>query len=63
MSATTWLENTHLVRSFNENKTTLIIHCEDCGKFKTKRSLSPKCTVCLFGMSTKEAIKRGYIQS
>jgi len=63
MSATTWLENTHPDRSFNENKTTLILHCVGCGKFKDKRSLSPKCTVCLFGMSTKEAIKRGFIQA
>ncbi len=49
--------------SLNENKTTLVLHCVGCGKFKDKRSLSPKCTVCLFGMSTKEAIKRGFIQS
>ena len=46
-----------------ENKTTLVLHCVGCGKFKDKRSLSPKCTVCLFGMSTKEAIKRGFIQA
>jgi len=63
MSATTWLENCNSDRSFNENKTTLILHCVGCGKFKDKRSLSPKCTVCLFGMSTKEAIKRGFIQA
>jgi len=44
-----------------ENKTTEIFHCVGCGKFKDKRSLSPKCTVCLFGMSTKEAVKRGFI--
>ena len=73
MSATTWLENgkadrselvtLELMESFNENKTTLILHCVGCGKFKDKRSLSKKCTVCLFGMSTKEAIKRGFIHA
>jgi len=47
----------------NENKTTLVLHCVGCGKFKDKRSLSNKCTVCLFGMTTEEAIKRGFIQA
>ena len=36
-------------------------HCVKCGKFKDKRSTDPRCTVCLFGLSTKEAIKRGFI--
>ena len=47
----------------NENKTTLVLHCVGCGKFKDKRSRSKKCTVCLFGMSHEEAVKHGYIQS
>ena len=46
-----------------ENKTTLVFHCVGCGKFKDKRSKSPKCTVCLFGMSHKEAVKHGFIQA
>jgi len=50
-------------QSFNENKTTVIIHCIGCGKFKDKKSLSTLCTVCLFHMTTEEAIERGYIQS
>ena len=49
--------------SFNENKTTVIIHCVGCGKFKDKKSLSTLCTVCLFHMTTEDAIKRGYIQA
>jgi len=49
--------------SFNENKTTVIIHCVGCGKFKDKKSLSTLCTVCLFHMTTEEAIERGFIQS
>ena len=49
--------------SFNENKTTVIIHCIGCGKFKDKKSLSTLCTVCLFHMTTEEAIERGYIQA
>ena len=49
--------------SFNENKTTVIIHCVGCGKFKDKKSLSTLCTVCLFHMTTEEAIERGYIQA
>ena len=47
----------------SENKTTLIFHCVGCGKFKDKRIKSPKCTVCLFGMSHKEAVKHGFIQA
>ena len=47
----------------NENKTTLVIHCKGCGKFKDKKSLSTLCTVCLFHMTTEEAIERGYIQA
>ena len=47
----------------NENKTTLVLHCVGCGKFKDKRSRSKKCTVCLFGMSHEEAVKHGFIQS
>ena len=47
----------------NENKTTLVLHCVGCGKFKDKKSKSTKCTVCLFGMSHEEAVKHGYIQS
>ena len=39
------------------------IHCVGCGKYKDKRSKSKKCTVCLFGMTTKEAIKRGFIKA
>jgi len=49
--------------SFNENKTTVIIHCVGCGKFKDKKSLSTLCTVCLFHMTTEEAIEKGYIQA
>ena len=49
--------------SFNENKTTVIIHCVGCGKFKDKKSLSTLCTVCLFHMTTEEAIERGFIQA
>ena len=49
--------------SFNENKTTVIIHCIGCGKFKDKKSLSTLCTVCLFHMTTEEAIERGYIHA
>ena len=47
----------------NENKTTLVLHCVGCGKFKDKKSKSTKCTVCLFGMSHEEAVKQGFIQS
>ena len=47
----------------NENKTTLVLHCVGCGKFKDKKSKSTYCTVCLFGMSHEEAVKHGYIQS
>ena len=47
----------------NENKTTLVLHCVGCGKFKDKRSESTLCTVCLFHMTTEEAIERGFIQS
>jgi hypothetical protein len=50
-------------QSFNDNKTTLIIHCKGCGKFKDKKSLSTLCTVCLFHMTTEEAIERGFIQA
>jgi hypothetical protein len=49
--------------SLNENKTTLVLHCVGCGKFKDKRSRSKKCTVCLFHMTTEEAIDRGFIQA
>ena len=49
--------------SFNENKTTVIIHCVGCGKFKDKKSLSTLCTVCLFHMTTEEAIERGFIHA
>ena len=38
------------------------IHCIKCGKYKHKKSLSTKCTVCLFGMSHEEAVKEGFIQ-
>ena len=41
----------------------LNFHCKGCGKFKNKRSNSKLCTSCLFGMSTKEAIKRGFIHA
>tara|TARA_R110002020_G_scaffold81992_4_gene203141 strand:- start:422 stop:616 length:195 start_codon:yes stop_codon:yes gene_type:complete len=37
--------------------------CVKCGKFKDKRSTDPRCTVCLFGISTKEAIEKGFIHS
>ena len=47
----------------NENKTTLVLHCVGCGKFKDKKSKSTYCTVCLFGMSHEEAVKHGFIQS
>ena len=50
-------------QSFNDNKTTLIIHCKGCGKFKDKKSLSTLCTVCLFHMTTEKAIERGYIHA
>ena len=46
-----------------ENKTSLNFHCAGCGKFKDKRIKSTKCTVCLFGMSHKEAVKHGFIQA
>jgi len=46
-----------------ENKTTLVLHCVGCGKFKDKKSKSTKCTVCLFGMSHEEAVKHGFIQA
>ena len=46
-----------------ENKTTTVLHCVGCGKFKDKRSKSPKCTVCLFNMTTEEAVKHGFIQA
>ena len=48
---------------FIDNKTTVVLHCVGCGKFKDKRSRSKKCTVCLFHMTTEEAIERGFIQS
>jgi hypothetical protein len=32
---------------FNQNKTTLIIHCIGCGKFKNKKSASKYCLKCL----------------
>ena len=41
----------------------LNFHCKGCGKFKNKRSRSKLCTSCLFGISTKEAIKRGFIHA
>ena len=47
----------------NENKTTLVLHCVGCGKFKDKKSKSTKCTVCLFDMTTEEAVKHGFIQA
>ena len=47
----------------NENKTTLVLHCVGCGKFKDKKSKSTKCTVCLVGMSHEEAVKHGFIQA
>ena len=47
----------------NENKTTLVLHCVGCGKFKDKKSKSTKCTLCLFGMSHEEAVKHGFIQA
>ena len=46
-----------------ENKTTLVLHCVGCGKFKDKKSKSTKCTVCLFDMTTEEAVKHGFIQA
>jgi len=39
----------------------LRFHCNKCGKFRTKYSKSTLCTACLFGMSTKEARKKGLI--
>ena len=39
----------------------LRFQCHKCGKFKSKKSNSKLCTFCLFGMSTKEAIKKGLI--
>jgi len=50
-------------KPLNENKTTLVLHCVGCGKFKDKKSKSTYCTVCLFGMSHEEAVKHGFIQS
>jgi hypothetical protein len=47
----------------NENKYSINIHCSKCGKYKDKKSLSTLCTVCLFHMTTEDAIKRGYIQA
>ena len=47
--------------AINDNKTTVVLHCVGCGKFKDKRSLSTYCTVCLFHMTTAEAIERGFI--
>jgi len=47
----------------NENKYSINIHCSNCGKFKDKKSLSTLCTVCLFHMTTEEAIERGYIHA
>ena len=38
-------------------------HCVKCGKFKDKRSKDPRCTVCIFGLSTKEAIEKGFIHA
>ena len=38
-------------------------HCVKCGKFKDKRSTDPRCTVCLFGISTKKAIEKGFIHA
>ena len=32
---------------FKENRTTLIIHCVLCGKFKSKKSNSKYCKKCL----------------
>ena len=46
-----------------ENKYSINIHCSKCGKYKDKKSLSTLCTVCLFHMTTEEAIKRGFIQA
>ena len=43
------------------NKETIVLHCEGCGKFKNKKSLSTYCTFCLFGMSDEEAVKQGLI--
>ena len=47
--------------NYGRNKQTIVLHCEGCGKFKNKKSLSKKCTVCLFGMSDEEAVKQGLI--
>jgi len=41
----------------------LNFHCVKCGKFKDKRSTDPRCTVCIFGLSTKEAIEKGFIHA
>ena len=38
-------------------------HCAKCGKFKDKRSTDPRCTVCIFGLTTKEAIEKGFIHA
>ena len=46
-----------------ENKYSINIHCSKCGKYKDKRSESTLCTVCLFHMTTEEAIERGFIQA
>ena len=48
---------------FKENRTSINLHCVDCGKYKNKKSKSKKCTSCLFGISTKEAIKMGFIHA
>jgi len=49
--------------TYGRNKETIVLHCEGCGKFKNKKSLSTYCTFCLFGMSDEEAVKHGFIQS
>ena len=41
----------------------LRFQCHKCGKFKSKNSTAKLCTSCLFGMSTKEAIKKGLIHA
>ena len=48
---------------FKENKTSVNLHCVGCGKYKNKKSKSKKCTSCLFGITTKEAIKKGFIHA
>jgi hypothetical protein len=35
------------IKIATENKTTLIIHCIGCGKFKSKKSTSKYCRKCL----------------